>query len=41
MGHVITFLARWQHCRFSPSGTQRRGGAGGAPWWVNAVNYDV
>ena len=26
MGHVITFLARWQHHRFSPSRTQRRGG---------------
>ena len=32
MGHVITFLARQQHYRFSPSRTQlrRRGGAGGA-----------
>ena len=26
MGHVKTFLARWQHHRFSPSRTQRRGG---------------
>ena len=26
MGYVETFLARWQHHRFSPSRTQRRGG---------------
>ena len=26
MGHVKTFLARWQHHRFSPSRTQLRGG---------------
>ena len=26
MGHVITFLARWQHHLFRPSRTQRRGG---------------
>ena len=26
MGHVKTFLARWQHHRFSPSRTQRLGG---------------